>query len=101
MPTVAEVTSQVETRLAEVSLPASISGSVLQAIDAAGYALTPKAGGSAVATLSAVTPTRTALAGMQGVFVVEATLASGRKVAWLETHLKAGGVERLALGNWA
>jgi len=93
-PTPEEINTQVADALEELGAARELSTAVLQAIDAAGYELTPKAGGSALAATSSVTASVEAVEGRQGWYVV--TIGGTHNV--LEIHdAKTGDVQRLVL----
>lgn len=70
---------------------------VLDSIDAAGWDLTPKVGGDAVALTTSVTPVIRSVAGRPGHIIVELTLPSEKVVSWLEYTGADGTQQKLVL----
>jgi hypothetical protein len=95
VPTIQEITGQVAGQLPNVGLPASVAAAVLSAIDMAGFALTPKAGGDAVAVVESAPVQRTALAGNARGWACSVRLPCGTRACWLEFVGKDGTLQRL------
>lgn len=93
-PTPEEINTQMADALDGVGLPTSIAPAVLQAVDAAGYNLTPQAGGSALAATTSLSATIEGVDGKPGWFIV--TIDGTIKV--LEIYdAKTGAVQRHVL----
>lgn len=83
-----DATAAISDELDGLGISTDLTDAVLQAVDNAGYDLTPKAGGSPVEALASLTAVRSKLAGVPGRYIVETTLSDGTtKVAWLEMEI--------------
>jgi len=89
-------TNTIDTQLVAAGLPAEIRTAVLSAIDAAGFDLTPKAGGSAVSPVGTIAPTVRQVEGFPGLYWVEITDSNGAVRGYFESRDAAGKVTRIA-----
>ena len=86
--------SAVSSALSDLNIDPSLTNTIMQAIDAAGYQLQEKAGGASVSIVSTLTPTGRAVEGKPGVYVFEVTTPGGATVAWVEFLGKTGTLLR-------
>ena len=70
------VLSEIKTQFDSGGLPESIAGSALQAIDAAGYAIVPKEGGSPVQSMQSLVMVTSNIQGRPGWYLHEITSGS-------------------------
>ncbi|MGH7132700.1 MAG: hypothetical protein ACREJO_12210 [Phycisphaerales bacterium] len=78
----------------KINLPGSALDTFLQALDAAGFQVAEKEGGTPVEVAATVTPVRSKVAGMPGVFLTYVDVGDGSRLAWLE-FVGKDGVQRV------
>lgn len=84
----------IDTQLVAAGLPTEIRTSVLSAIDAAGFDLVLKSGGSPVSPVDVVTPTVQAVEGMRGLYWIEITDSGSNVRGYFESRDDQGRVTR-------
>ncbi|GMV26941.1 MAG: hypothetical protein AMXMBFR58_29720 [Phycisphaerae bacterium] len=81
----------------DAGIPATMAPLFWEALDAAGYTVVEKSGGSAVQTIDTIEDVeRIAVTGAPGVFVVGLKLGTNGWLVWRELYLKDGSIERSA-----